>query len=118
MAQIIRQTAALPLICASSPGQANQPESPIPAHPVLSGSEWERGFPGDVCQRHVLLQVWTECLVAVEGALALLLGQLSQLWAGCGVARRGCHAPRLRKIMFKNQRKIILKMTGAPCLFG
>jgi hypothetical protein len=41
VAQIIRQTTAFPVIGPSGPGQASQPKSPVPANPILSGSQRE-----------------------------------------------------------------------------
>ena len=47
MAQIVRQAATFSLIGPPGPGQTNQPEPTVPAHPVLSCPQRERRFLGD-----------------------------------------------------------------------
>ena len=78
MTELLRQTAALTLIRPSGTGQAGQSEAPITAHPVLSCTQRQCRLHGDARQRHVLLQVRTKRLVAIEGALSLPFGQFGQ----------------------------------------
>ena len=62
----------------SGAGQSHQTESPVTIHPALCRPHRHGGLRGDARERHVLLQVRTERLVAVEGPLTLPLGQLGQ----------------------------------------
>jgi hypothetical protein len=59
---------------------------------VLCCPQWHESLRGNAREGNILLQVWTERLVAIKGALTLLFGQLGQRRAGHGISWRDCHA--------------------------
>jgi hypothetical protein len=68
---------------------------------------------GDARERHILLQVRAERLVAIQGALSLLLRQLGQVRAGYGVIWGGCHAAEYAKQFSKSHPAVrLLRRAG------
>jgi len=82
----------------------SRPECPhrlIATQPVLCCPQRNRRFHGNPHERHILLQVRTERLVAIKGTLTLLLGRLLSTPRGSRHSLAWLSCPRLRQIILK-----------------